>query len=294
MKKQTDHQGALLVAISAVSFGLMPTFAKMAYGAGASTYTLLLLRFAAAAAFMFVLTRIKGLPLPTGRQAAVFFLMGAVGYVGQSLSYFTALNHASSSVVVLLFYTNPALVMLISALFLHERVTARKLLALALAMLGAFVIAGSELNANPLGILFSVLSAVIYSVYIVVSSRVIPRGMSIHSSAFIMLGSAVVYGILNCFTGFTPPSNGEGYLAVALMALVSTVLAFWSFFRGMERTGPTAAALISTLEPVVTVLASVVVLGEPITAKILLGGCLVMAGLLVTALAPGEQESTEE
>ena len=291
LKQTRQNAGILLVAISAASFGLMPVFAKMAYAAGASTYTLLFLRFLVGAGFMFLLMAAKKMLLPSGKEILSFLLLGALGYVGQSFCYFTALNHASASVVALLLYTYPALVMLGSAVFLKEKITAVKIVSLGLALAGAFVIIGAQFDAHPPGIVMAVLASVFYSVYILINSKVVKAGMEIQSSAFIMLGAAVVYGILNLFFGFTPPTRPMGFLAVLLIALISTVLAFWSFLTGMEKTGPSTAALVSTLEPVITVLASVLLLNEPITRNIILGGILVLAALLITSL-PSRSSAT--
>ena len=116
MKAHKNICGILLVAVSAASFGFMPIFAKMAYAAETSTYTLLFLRFLVATIFMFTLLFFNKMPLPSTKEMLTFFLLGAVGYVGQSFCYFTALNYASSSTVSLLLYTYPALVMLGSAI----------------------------------------------------------------------------------------------------------------------------------------------------------------------------------
>lgn len=158
------------------------------------------------------------------------------------------------------------------------------MLSLCLALGGSFVIIGAELDANPTGIIFSILSAILYSAYILISSKVVKPGTGIQSSAFIVLGAAVVYGMINLFLGFTPPTQTSGVVSVAMIAMISTVLAFWSFFTGMEKTGPSTAALVSTLEPVVTVLSSAIILSERITINIIIGGGLVLAALLITAI----------
>lgn len=284
MKNAKNMGGILLVAVSAASFGFMPIFAKMAYAAETSTYTLLFLRFLTAAVFMFALMFLKKLPLPSKREMLYFFLLGAIGYVGQSFCYFTALNYASSATVALLLYTYPALVMLGSATVFKEKITFGKVLSLCFALIGAFVIIGTDFSAAPVGILLAVLSAVFYSVYILISSRIVKEGQGVQSSAFIMLGATLVYGVVNLFLGFEPPTQASGFVAVGMIALVSTVFAFWSFFSGMEKTGPSVASLVSTLEPVVTVVASVLILGEPFTVNIGIGGCLVLSSLLVTML----------
>ena len=281
MPTDKELNGEILVAISAASFGLMPAFAKMAYAAGVSTYTLLFLRFAVASLFMFPFMTVKKLPLPSTKEIIRFLLLGAVGYVSQALCYFLAIEYATSGVAALLFYTHPALVMVFSALLFKEKITRVKLLSLILAMGGAFIIIGAEFNGNPKGIILALSASVIYTFYILINSRVVRKGMGVQSSAFIMLGAAVGYGIITMFTGFTIPANGNGYLAVVLIALVSTVLAFWALLTGMQTTGPSKATLISTIQPVVTVLMSVLVLSEPITANVILGGCLVLAGLIL-------------
>lgn len=284
MENSNKNSGVFLVAVSAVSFGLIPIFAKMAYSAGTSTYTLLFLRFLVGTIFIFPLMFIKKLTLPSKKEIVSFLLLGALGYVGQSFTYFMALNYAAASVVSLLLYTYPALVMIGSAVFLKEKVTVLKIISLCLALTGAFVIIGGEFDANPLGIILALMAAVIYSVYILVNSRVVKEGMGVQSSAFIMLGATVVYAVLNLFLGFRPPTQPTGFAGVLLLAMISTVLAFWSFLTGLEKTGASTAALVSTLEPMSTVLSSVLILSEKLTVNVIIGGCLVLAALVLTTL----------
>ena len=99
-----------------------------------------------------------------------------------------------------------------------------------------------------------------------------------------MAGATLTYGCMNLVFGFQPPQGASGWIAVALLALVSTVIAFWSFLTGLERTGPATAALVSTLEPVAVVVTSAIFLAEPLTPAIVCGGLLVVAALVVTSL----------
>lgn len=279
-----ERYGSVLVALSAVAFGFLAIFAKMAYGAGISTYTLLFLRFTVAALFMFSLMRIRKCPLPSKKEIISFLLLGALGYVGQSTCYLLSVEYSSAGTATLLLYLHPALVMLFSALLYKEKITVRKVIALFLALSGAFIIIGGTLEASPKGIILGVAAAFIYSFYLLFNSRLVKEGMGIQSSAFIMLGAAVVFGIINIFTGFTVPTHINGYVAVVLTALFSTVFAMWALLTGMEITGPTKATLISVLEPVVTVVMSVLILSEPLTLNILLGGSLVVGALFVQSL----------
>jgi drug/metabolite transporter (DMT)-like permease len=284
MNNFKNADGIMLVAISAASYGIMPIFAKIAYATGSSTYTLLFLRFLIGAVFMLTLMFVKRLPLPSGKEILAFLLLGGIGYTGQSFCYFTALKYTTAGTVSLLLYTYPTLVTVGSVLFLKERLTIQKFIALLLALIGSLIIIGDDFYADLTGILLAIGAAVIYTSYILVSSRVVKEGMGIQSSAFVMTGTAVVYGLMNVFTGFSPPTQMKGYIATVLIALISTVLAVWAFFTGLEKVGPSTASIVSTLEPVVTVLASVFILSEKLMVNTLIGGILIIMALFVTLL----------
>ena len=284
--------GILLVAVSAAAFGIMPIFAKIAYADGTSVYTLLFLRFLVGAVFMLILMAVRRMKMPSVREIAAFFLLGAIGYTGQSFCYFSALNYTTSGTVSLLLYTYPALVTVGSVIFLKEKLTISKIIALIIAILGAFIIVGGEFRTNIAGILLAMGAAFVYTAYILISSVVVKEGMGVQSSAFIMTGAAVSFGVMNIFMGFKPPAGVKGYASVVAIALVCTVLALWSFFTGMEKTGPSTASLVSTLEPIVTVAASAIVLSEKLTVNVIIGGILIFAALLITMLQKEKPEQS--
>ena len=117
------HVGLLLIAFSAASFGVMPILARFAYAAGANPITTLWLRFGIAAVVMTVIMLVRRMPFPRGRVLLGLVLMGALGYAGVSLAYFTALTMASAGLVALLLYLYPALVMVLSVIFWRERLS---------------------------------------------------------------------------------------------------------------------------------------------------------------------------
>src|ERR1700687_5123252 len=88
--------GLALIAISASAFGAMAIFARFAYAGGADALGALIARFTIACAFLTALMVAKRRAWPRGRALAVAVAMGAVGYVGQAVCYFSALNYASA------------------------------------------------------------------------------------------------------------------------------------------------------------------------------------------------------
>jgi drug/metabolite transporter (DMT)-like permease len=126
MKTNSPLFGAALIAVSAASFGAMAIFARAAYASGANVSGVLWVRFALAGALLAAMTVAMGRRFPRGRQLAVAAAMGGIGYVGQAMAYFSALNYASAGLVALLLYLYPVLVTLLAALFLGEHLTWRK------------------------------------------------------------------------------------------------------------------------------------------------------------------------
>src|SRR5512140_2071667 len=125
--------GIILIIISAASFGTLATFGRYAYAEGIDTYTLLFFRFGIAAVLMGVLLALRGESLPRGKTLLMLVGMGAIGYVGQSYCYLTAIRYASAGLVALLLYLYPVFVALLSGLFYHEKITRLKALALLIA-----------------------------------------------------------------------------------------------------------------------------------------------------------------
>lgn len=277
--------GVALIAVSAASFGAMAIFARLAYDGGADITAVLFLRFLIAAPCMAMLLRVRGHTWPQGRVLCGLIAMGGIGYVGQSLSFFTALTLASASLVALLLYGYPAIVTVLSAVLLGVRLTATRMAALALALAGTGLIVGPELSGRPGGVALGALAAVIYSVYILAGSRLTPQAGALPSAAVVMASAAAVYAVVVAVQRPTFPQTAGSWCAVVAIALVSTVVAITTFFAGMERLGATDASTLSTIEPVVTVVLAWAVLDERLSAAQVVGAALVLTAVIVLARA---------
>jgi len=272
--------GILLVVISAATFGSLAIFGRFAYAAGLNVSTLLFLRFTFSAVGMVGLLLLRHEPLPRGTTLAQLVGMGAVGYVGQSLCYLTAIQYASAGLVALLLYLYPTFVAILSSLVLKTRLTRLKILALGLAT------AGAALTANPregqwTGIVLAVSAAAIYAVYIIVGTGVMQKVSSFQSSAIIFASAGAVFGLLASVQGPRWPTTSQGWLAVGGIVLFATIIPVATFLAGLKRIGPTDASMLSTLEPVVTVLLAALLLGESLQPHSLLGGGLILAAVLL-------------
>jgi drug/metabolite transporter (DMT)-like permease len=288
-----------MLLLSAVAFGFMPVFAKLAYAEGINLNTLLGIRFALAALSIWAIwaathsgTWTKNAETTWPKVVLPLVALGAFGYVGQSFSYFTALSEISASATGLLLYTYPILVTVLAFLIYREPLTRRKLFSLGLASLGALLVLGifSSLagaggqglgTLRPSGVTWALAAAGIYSLYIIAGTRFTRDVNPLFASAVIISSAALVYLTWGALAGELRLDFGlMGWVWTLAIALVSTSLAITTFFIGLAEAGPSLAAIISTLEPAVTVITAALVLGESITPEQLLGGALILVSVL--------------
>ena len=283
--------GVGLALTSAACFGVMPVLAKVAYDDGAEPIGVLSVRFALAAVLLLALARLRREPLPRGRPAAGLLALGAVGYVGMSLCYFFALERISAGLTALLLYFYPALVVVLGAVLLRDRPRPAAVACVAVATVGTVLTIGPVGGGQALGVALGLGSALVYASYILLSSRV--RGIGpFATSATVMAAGAVVMGALAAATRPQLPTAPEAWLALAGVALVGGVLAVSTFFAALALLGPTDTAVVSTVEPVVSIAVAAVVLGERLGPVQVAGGVVVLAAVAVLArLRPAEAEA---
>ena len=281
--------GTLLCLGSGAAFGAMAIFGKLAYDGGATVGTLLAVRFLIAAGLFWALLLAGGSahevralgPRGVGHGLA----LGACGYAIQAGCYFAALERIDASLLSLLLYTYPAIVAAAAVLLGRERVRAGMLIALGLASGGlALVLASAGTGTlDPLGTALALGAAVVYSIYILASERIAARMRPSVLSALVCSGAAVSLTAGSALLGELRPGEltAAGWGWLACLAVVSTVGAISLFFAGLRVVGPTTASILSTVEPVVTVLLAFLVFGETLGGLQLVGGALVLAAVVV-------------
>ena len=286
--------GTLLCLASAAAFGAMGIFGKLAYDDGATVSTLLAVRFALAAVlfwlFMAYSGRARALRALPRRDVAIALALGGIGYSAQAGAYFAALDRIDASLLALLVYTYPTIVTVAAIALGRERANPRTAAALVLASTGLVLVlagaGGAELD--PIGTGLGLAAAVVYSVYILTSEGVAARIGTLALSTLVCTGAATTLTLAGLALGDLNLGsvNAAGLGWLAGLAVVSTVGAIGLFFAGLQRVGSTAASILSTLEPVVTVALAYLVFGESLGTAPLAGGALVLIAVLVVRV-PG-------
>ncbi|HNB41504.1 MAG TPA: DMT family transporter [Anaerolineales bacterium] len=282
--------GIILIAISAASFGTLAIFGRYAYAENIDTFTLLFLRFGFSASFMTMMLILRKEPFPRGRILAQLIGMGGIGYAGQSFLYLTAIKYASAGLVALLLYLYPFFVAILSMIFLQEKLTRVKAFALALALCGTALTVG-PVSGQPIGAIMAIVAALGYSIYIIVGANVMKHVSPFQSSTVIFASASVVYGLLTFTNGIHLPQTNFGWLLIAGIVVVSTIIPVTTFLAGLERIGPTNAAMLSTIEPIITVFLATVLFGDKLAPIVLAGGALILIAVVI--LTRSEMRSIE-
>jgi drug/metabolite transporter (DMT)-like permease len=284
-------RGAFLCLMSAACFGTLGVFGKLASDAGANIASTLLLRFGLAAAAFWLVLRVTGglagLRRLPRRVVLIGLGLGAAGYSLQSTLYFAAIERVDVSLVSLLLYTYPAFVT-VAALALGRATPSLRIgvaLVVASAGLGLVLLAAGTGAFDLVGALFALAASVTYTTYILISDRIIGDVDPFALATLVLTGATVSFTVFGLATGSLDLAlPAEAWLWLGLIALVSTVVAVSAFFAGLRRVGPSEAAILSTFEPVVTVVLAFMVLGERLAPAQLAGGALVLAAVIVLQL----------
>jgi drug/metabolite transporter (DMT)-like permease len=290
--------GAIYCLASAAAFGAMGIFGKLAYDQGATVGTLLATRFVLAAALFWLCLVCAGtardLRVLSRRDVGLALALGAVGYGAQAGGYFAALNRLDASLLSLLLYTFPVMVTVTAIGLGREPASRRTAAALALASTGlVLVLAGAAAGAlDPLGTALGLGAAVVYSAYILISEGIAARVGPLALSTLVCTGAATTLTLSGFAGGDLDPGSvsAAGFAWLSGLALVSTVGAIALFFAGLRRVGPTAASILSTLEPVVTVALAFAAFGETLGPVQLAGGALVLLAVLAVRIHPTRLE----
>ncbi|WP_291579519.1 DMT family transporter [Clostridium sp. UBA6640] len=279
--------GILYIVLSAIAFGIMPILAKLAYSGGASVQTTLFLRFSFATLMLFCYIKSKNISLKLEKkQYALLIFLGVAGYSLTSTMLFLSYNYISVGMATMIIHSYPAIVTFLSFVFYGEKLSLKKILCLILCILGIFIMVDLGVaNYDIKGILLALIAAIGYSFYVLGASHKYIKSTNNYVITFyISLVSAISILALGLPTQ-TINLNIKFYslVAILLLAFISTVIGLIAFLQGVKIIGPSNASIFGTLEPIVTLVLGILILGEGVDFKTTLGSILIIISMIILA-----------
>ena len=286
-----EREGILWILLAAAGFSVMPSMVKLTYAH--STFEpmdIAIWRFILAAPLMWGLvcfTR-RSARAKRQRDAPVPAMLG-VGLViaAAVLAAFFALERLPGSTYIVLFFSYPAMVVALSSLF-GERIRPIAWLALALALTG-IVLTVPDLHAgggaDTAGVLLALTNAAIVAIYYLLTKRALEGVVDVSgASAWMMIGTLLVMLLLIPLRGLQLPPNPLALLLLVGIAVLGTVLPVFAVNLAVQRIGAAQASLVSTVEPIMSMIVSMLILGEVIFAVQWLGAALIVSSVILLQL----------
>lgn len=292
-RSSSQGQATLLVALAACSFGAIAILVTLATGTGAPLMTLLVGRFLLGGLLLAVMARVAG-ELRLDRDAWRVVLYGGIGQVLVSIVTLSALRFIPAATLSFLFYTYPAWVAVITKFRHSEPLTRVRLFALALSLVGIFVMVGAPGAAelHPAGVALALGGAIIYAVYVPLIAHLERKLAPRATATWMSLGAALFLVPIGAGMGdLTVDLHRTAWVAIVILAVVSTALAFTALLKGLRVLGPVRTAIVATVEPFFTALAGAWLLHQPLTRNTLVGGALIAAAVILLQLhSPNRRE----
>ncbi|MBQ5953761.1 MAG: EamA family transporter [Lachnospiraceae bacterium] len=280
-----EKKGVLCVLLAALLFGLMPITAKACYAHGVTPLFLTFLRFFLALPLLWILdksTRKKSSnTINIGEAGKIIFLSLMLGLT--AAFNFLAYDYIPSSLAMTLHFIYPVVVLALCGLIYRERLTTRQVLCCILCMVGIVAFCSHTGTIDLKGVLYAVLSGFTYGGYITYLSR---SGLQQRTRPFQLMlivqlvSSGIVLMMAIVKDAVKLDLDLVGWGLSALFAIGVTT-ATWLFMVGTKYCGPQTSALLSTLEPVVSIVIGVLALNEQLTIRYVYGIiCILLATLL--------------
>jgi DME family drug/metabolite transporter len=287
-------RGIFEILLSGVFFGFLGVLGKSFYSSGGTPGELLSLRFLFSGTLLwtFWLAR-EPRALLIGRRAVFRCgILGVFGYAIFSSCFFQALTGLSASLTVLLLYLYPVIVAVGAWGLFGEKIRRERLAALPIALAGLLALVWGDFEiSRQSALLFGIGSAVFYALYILASSRWLVGVNPLVSVTYIQTAAGgVLAAIYLRDATHVVALMQKTWLILALVAVVSSLLAMSLFLAGLQKLKSWEASVLSLAEPLTGVIAAMVLLGDRLSGLQMVGAAAVIAALVFVSW-PHSRES---
>ncbi len=255
--------------------------------------TVAFFRFLGAAILLFPLMWYleRNIPKPTRKDWFLFAMLGLTGIALYNIFFFIASKHAPVIKSSLFIASNPVLIILLSAIFLKEKISRNQILGLALALLGvAFIITNGHLEVfitmgfEPIDLIL--LGAVVcWALYSVIGRVVLKKYSSIVSTTYAVgFGTLFLlpFALMETTLSDIGASTLHAWVAIGHMSVFVTVVSFIMYYYGIQQIGAAKASIFINFMPISAVVLASVMLGEALTIPHLIGAFFVLGGVTIS------------
>lgn len=293
--EKKGYLGDILIIIAGLFWGSMGIFVRHLNDLGFSSIQVACLRLTTAGilfALILLIKDRKGFKIAL-RDIPLFLALGLVSILFFTCCYFTAIRLMTMSTAAILLYTSPIWVMVLAIIFLKEKFTIQKLIALILAFAGCILVSGFGGKVTVMGILVGLGSGLGYGLYSIFGTFALkkysPYTVTCYTFLIAGLGSIFVVDPVDLVSKISAVENKPALFGfVLLTAVVTAVIPFLLYTLGLNMTTAGKAAVLATVEPAAATLFGFFVMKETVGPVAIAGILLVFAAIIVLSLRKKE------
>ena len=288
MKKSTNAR--IMLIVSMTIFGTIGLFVR---NISVSSGELALYRAVLAAILIAAYLLVTGQKIPFGdiKKEIPLLLLSGIAMGFNWILLFEAYKHTTVSVATLSYYFAPVIVTLACPFLFKEKMGPKQWICFAMSTLGIILITGiGDLSTGSnhfIGILFGLGAACLYATVILLN-KFIKNVAGIHRTFLQFLSAILVlipYVALTSGVTLTTLSK-TGWICLITVGIVHTGITYCLYFSSLKELPGQKAAILSYIDPLVAVLVSVLILGEPMTLLQILGGSMILGFTLWNEISP--------
>lgn len=276
-------KGFILGAIAAASYGMNPLFTLPLYSAGMSVDTVLFYRYSLAVIVLGIMMKFQKQSFAIKRVDVLPLCIMGLLFALSSLFLFMSYNYMDAGIASTILFVYPVLVAIIMAVVFKEKVSPITLFSIALAFVGISMLCKSPggQTLSLVGITFVFLSSLSYAIYIVGVNRSSLKDMLIAKLTFYVLlfGLSVYVVRLQFCTELQVIPTPMLWINAVSLAVFPTVISLVTMTKAIHYIGSTPTAILGALEPVTALFFGVLVFGEQLTPRIILGILMVITAV---------------
>ena len=282
----TRTKGLLATMISAVFFGFIPLFVKTICAGGGNSVSAAFYRFFLSVPVLYIYLKAQGISMRITRtEFAKIALITIFGYGGTAVLLFSSYNFIPSGMSTTIHFMYPVFTILGCMIFFKEKVSPLKLLCVALCFGGILLFYNGESGGSVLGMALSFLSGVTYAFYTIYLEKSGLQKMDNLKLIFYMntVAAAMILVMALLTAQFTLRLTPLAWGTAAFFATATSLIGVLGYQIGVKCIGPQNAAILSTFEPITSVIVGVLVYREAFSARTLLGCLCVLSAVVIVA-----------
>lgn len=284
------------IIFAAILWGMISVFSTPLKNAGVSPATITFIRSIGAVIVLWSIFGIKDRNLLKIdiKDIWMFAGTGIISFVLFNTCYFIALEQTTTAVSVVLLYTSPVFVILLSAILFGEKMTGIKFVALVITICGTICVSGvasGSLNGTPFGILCGLGSGFFYGLYSIFGRFALNKYNSVTVTLYTFLFAALASIFIADFSQLDMVFKCGGLALSALcLIIISTITPFLLYTKGLSKVETGVAAILAVIEPVVGVLVGLFLFNEQANFIKLMGIVLIIGATLILNIRSNKNE----